>query len=107
MSLHLKLGLTVIWDGISSVSHATLKNGLVFPKRLFSVLALFIANYHLTLRLKVGTSAFGASYPILLPLKPTSRIRRLTLNGFLSPRPIFLGVLERFPRSLMPLLRLI
>ncbi|GEM_PF-6356864 len=104
MSLHLKLGLTVIWDGISSVSHATLKNGLVFPKRLFSVLALFIANYHLTLRLKVGTSAFGASYPILLPLKPTSRIRRLTLNGFLSSRPEFLGVLERFPRFLIPLL---
>ena len=72
MSLHLKLGLTVIWDGISSVSHATLKNGLVFPKRLFSVLALFIANYHLTLRLKVGTSAFGASYPILLSLRPAS-----------------------------------
>ncbi len=104
MSLHLKLGLTVIWDGISSVSHATLKNGLVFPKRLFSVLALFIANYYLTLRLTVGTSAFGASYPILLPLKPTSRIRRLTLNGFLSSRPEFLGVLERFPRFLIPLL---
>ena len=104
MSLHLKLGLTVIWDGISSVFHATLKNGLVFPKRLFSVLALFIANYYLTLRLTVGTSAFGASYPILLPLKPTSRIRRLTLNGFLSSRPEFLGVLERFPRFLIPLL---
>ena len=100
MSLHLK----VIWDGISSVFHATLKNALVFPKRLFSVLALFIANYYLTLRLTVGTSAFGASYPILLPLKPTSRIRRLTLNGFLSSRPEFLGVLERFPRFLIPLL---
>ena len=94
MSLHLKLGLTVIWDGISSVSHATLKNALVFPKRLFSVLALFIANYYLTLRLTVGTSAFGASYPILLPLKPTSRMRRLTLNGFLSSRPYILRCLR-------------
>jgi hypothetical protein len=27
------------------------------PKCLFSVLALFIANYHFTLRLTVGTSA--------------------------------------------------
>ena len=104
MSLHFIFGLTLTWDGISSVSHATLKKGFKLPNLLFSVLALFIANYHLTLRLKVGTSAFGASYPILLPLKPTSRIRRLTLNGFLSSRPEFLGVLERFPRFLIPLL---
>jgi hypothetical protein len=55
----------------------------------------------------VGTSAFGASYPILLSLRPASIVRRLALNGFLSSRPMFLGVLERFPRSLIPLLRLI
>ena len=38
----------------------------------FSVLAFFIANYCLTLRLTVGTSANLASYPILLSLRPTT-----------------------------------
>ena len=101
MFFHLRLGLTFTWDGLSSVSHATLKNGLVFPKRLFSVLALFIANYHLTLRLKVGTSAFGASYPILHSLRPATFVQ-IDLEWLPKFRPLFLGVLERFPRSLTP-----
>ena len=58
MSLHFIFGLTLTWDGISSVSHATLKKGFKLPNLLFSVLALFIANYYLTLRLTEGEAAF-------------------------------------------------
>ena len=75
MSFHFRFGLTLTWDGISSVSHATLKKGWGLPNLLFSVLALFIANHCLTLRLTVGTSAFGASYPILLSLKPATFVQ--------------------------------
>ncbi len=75
MSLHFIFGLTLTWDGISSVSHATLKKGFKLPNLLFSVLALFIANYHLTLRLTVSTSAFAASYSILLSLKPATFVQ--------------------------------
>ena len=65
ISLHLRLGLIHTGSGISSVSHATLKNGLGFPKRLFSILALFIAFLlpYITLRLTVGTSAFWSFLP--------------------------------------------
>ena len=107
MSCHLRLRHTENCKGVSSVSHATLKNGLELPLCLFSVLALFITNCYLTSRLTVGTSANYTFYPILLSLRPTIFLRRFTLNGFLSYRPIYLGVLKRFPRSLMPLLRLI
>mgnify|MGYP005728215479 CR=1 FL=1 len=57
MSLHLILGLTDTRDGMSFESHATLRNGLGFPKCLFSVLALFITIRYFTLRLTVSTSA--------------------------------------------------
>ena len=94
MSLHFIFGLTLTWDGISSVSHATLKKGFGLPNLLFSVLALFIANCYLTLRLTVGTSAFRAFYPILLSLRPATDVQI-----YLEWLPKFSTSILRCPRE--------